>query len=82
MAFSSFKIYNKIDHKFENLTQNEHQAFLELIKLENIIIPKADKGNAIVLINKNEYVGKMEAILDDPSKFRKVEFKKMFKEVN
>ena len=35
LAFSSFKIYNKIDHTFENLTPDEHRDFLELIKLEN-----------------------------------------------
>ena len=69
LAYSSFNIYNKIYHKFENPTQGEHRSFLELIKLVNIFIQKEDKGNVIVLRNKNDYVGKMETILHDSSKF-------------
>ena len=78
LAFSSFKFYNKKDHKYENLTEDEHLAFLELLELENVIIQKADKGNVIVMINKNDYVDKMETILNDPSKFRKIDFEKNF----
>ena len=82
LAFSSFKFYNKKDHTFENLTVDEHQAFLELLDLKNAVIQKADKGNVIVLINKTDYVEKMETILSDTSKFRKVVFGEKFKEVN
>ena len=82
LAYSSYKFYNKKDHKFENLTEDEHNAFLELIELDSVVIQKADKGNVIVLINKTDYVDKMENILSDSSKFRKVVFGKKFKEVN
>ena len=82
LAFSSFKFYNKTDHKFENLSIDEHNAFLELLNLDNIVIQKADKGNLVVLVDKTDYINKMEEILNDISKFRKVNFKKPFKEVN
>ena len=82
LALSSFKFYNKKDHKYENLTKDEYDAFLELTQLDNIVIQKADKGNVVVLINKTDYITKMEDILNDESKFRKINFQKTFKEVN
>ena len=82
IALSSFNVYNKKNHKFENLTQDEHQAFLELLELENIIIQKGDKGNVVVLVNKKDYIDKIEGILNDPLKFRKTNLNKTFKEVN
>ena len=38
IAFSSFKTYNKKEHKFKNISKAEHKAFSELLK--NIIIQK------------------------------------------
>ena len=50
IAFTSYKFYNNNDDKFDNITKEEHLAFLELIKLDNIIIQKAAKGNHGILI--------------------------------
>ena len=82
IAFSSFKTYNKKEHKFESISKAEHKAFSELLDLKNIIIQKADKGNVIVIIDKNTYITKMNSILDDDTKFRKVTFKKKNKELD
>ena len=82
IAFSSFKSYNKKEHKFENISQKEHKAFLELLDVENIIIQKADKGNVIVIIDKNTYITKMNSILNDDTKFKKVSFEKRNKELD
>ena len=82
IAFSSFKTYNKKEHKFENLSRSEHMAFLELIDLQNIVIQKADKGNVVVIINKSTYISKMNSILNDGTKFRQVTFKKKNKELD
>ena len=82
IAFSSFKTYNKKEHKFENLSRSEHKAFLELIDLQNIVIQKADKGNVVVIINKSTYISKMNSILNDGTKFRQVTFKKKNKELD
>ena len=67
IAFSTFKTYNKKSHKFENISQDEHQAFLELVRNDDIIIQKADKGNVIVIIDKMSYFTKIEIILNDES---------------
>ena len=82
IAFSSFKSYNKKEHKFENISKKEHRAFLELLDVENIIIQKADKGNVIVIIDKNTYITKMNSILNDDTKFKKVSFEKRNKELD
>ena len=37
-----------------------------------MIIQKADKGNAVVLRNRKDYISKMKLILADTSKFKKV----------
>ena len=50
-CFSSFRNYNKSRHKYENITEDEFNALLELKNLKNIIIQKSDKGNSVVLIN-------------------------------
>ena len=63
IAFTSYKFYNKNDDKFDNITKEEHLAFLELIKLDNIIIQKADKGNVVVIV--------------DTFKFQEVKFDKI-----
>ena len=74
IAFSTFKTYNKKSREFENITQLEHQAFLELLDLDNIIIQKADKGNVIVILDKTAYFTKMCNILSDEIKCNKVKF--------
>ena len=74
IAFSSFRMCNKRSHKFENITKSEHQAFVQLLDNDNIIIQKADKGNVIVIIDKMTYFAKMNDILSDESKFKKVSF--------
>ena len=82
IAYSSYKMYNKKDHKLENISQVEHKAFLDLLDIENLIIQKADKGNVIVLLDKNIYVEKINGILNDETKFVKVNFEKRNKELD
>ena len=72
IGLSSYRLYNKKDHRFENLTPSEYDAFLGLASNENLIIQKADKGNTVVIVDKLSYVQKMEALLSDTSKFSKV----------
>ena len=74
VGLSSFRLYNKKDHRFENLTEDEYEAFLNLKSNKNIIIQKADKGNSVVVNDRLEYVRKMEELLSDRSKFVKIEF--------
>ena len=82
IAYSSFKTYNSKDHKFENISKREHKAFLELLDLKDLIIQKADKGNVIMIIDRNVYITKMNNILNDDTKFVKILFGKRNKELD
>ena len=74
VGLSSFRLYNKKDDRFENLTEDEYEAFFNLKSNKNIIIQKADKGNSAAVIDRLKYVRKMEELLSDCSKFVKIEF--------
>ena len=41
----------------------------------NLIVPKANKVNSVVLVEKNMYFRQMEKVLDDATKFEKVKIK-------
>ena len=36
-----------------------------------MVIQKADKGNTIVILNKNDYISRLNRILDDISKLKR-----------
>lgn len=74
VGLSTFRLYNKKDHRFENLNRQEYDAFIELTNIDSIIIQKADKGNTVVLVDKDKYIQNMEEILSDVTKFVKVQF--------
>ena len=74
VGLSSFRLFNKKDHRFESLTEDEYEAFLNLKSNANIIIQNAGKGNSVVVIDRLKYVRKMEELLSDRSKSVKIEF--------
>ena len=74
VGLSSFRLYNKKDHRFENLTDDEYEVFLNFKSNKNIIIQKAGNGNSVVVIDRLKHVHKMEELLSDCSKFVKIEF--------
>ena len=51
VGLSSYRIYNKKDHRYENLSLEGYDDFIKLGSNESIIIQKADKGNSVVIIN-------------------------------
>ena len=69
-AFSSYKDTGKTFEK--NLPKAEFDALKILLKNKDLIVQKADKGNAVVILNRKDYVCKMKNILNDSSKFDKV----------
>ena len=79
IGLSSLRFYNKKDHKFDNLTKEECEAFLNLKNNKNIIIQKLDKGNSVVVNDRHSYINKMEKFLGDTSKFVKIEFNRKHK---
>ena len=68
--FSSSDTFKKNKPK-TNLTGIELQALNFLLQNNDIIIQTADKGNNIVVIDKNAYKKKMKAIISGRSKFGK-----------
>ena len=52
-----------------NLSNDEIQALKELKNDRSIVILRADKGNAIVIMDKKDYMNKVKEILNDQRKF-------------
>ena len=73
LRHSAFSWYKDTSKSFEkNLPKAEFDALKILLKNRYIIIQKADKGNTVVILNREDYVCKMKNILNDSSKFPKV----------
>jgi len=72
-ALSSFRFYNA--NVPQNLSDEELEALEKLSKNNNLIVQKADKGNSVVLVDKDVYIRHMENILKDNTKFEKVKIK-------
>ena len=53
-----------------SIPENLRKAAKELKNNENIVIRKADKSSIYVILNKNDYMDKLNLILSDTSKFK------------
>ena len=71
-AFSSLISFDKNKPK-NNLTKAELHAVNSLKQNNDIIIQKVDKGNTVVIIDKEAYKAKMKSLISDPSKFKKLD---------
>ena len=69
-AYTSFKQISNISEK--NISKEEVKALNNLVKIKDIVIQKADKGNNIVILNRSDYISKLSKILEDTSKFKRV----------
>ena len=69
-VYTSFKQVSKISEK--NLSKEEVKALNNLVRNKYIVIQKADKGNNIVILNRSDFVSKLNKMLEDTSKFKKV----------
>ena len=72
-ALSSFKQYNKSPQ--QNLSKEELVALASLSKNKDIVIQKSDKGNSVVIVDKETYIKRMENLLSDERKFERVTLK-------
>ena len=59
-------------HQSKNISRNHIQAAKELRDNHSITIRRADKTAAFVIIDKEEYTHKMDTILSDTTKFRRI----------
>ena len=63
---------SKIDKTGFPLSDVEIAAIKELKRNKEVIISRPDKGNGVVIMNRAEYVDKMNVILADDSKFERL----------
>ena len=70
VAFSSFKRYNFL--KELNLSKSEYDALKNLSANKDIVIQKSDKGNSVVIVNRDDYIKRMQDMVNDESKFEKI----------
>lgn len=71
--FLSFDRYNFL--KELNLSKPEFQALKKLKLNQDIIIHKSDKGNSVVIVNKDDYLKRLTDMVADESKFEKLNVK-------
>ena len=72
-ALSSFRQYNKSPQ--QNLSKKELAALTSLSKNKDIAIQKSDKGNSLVIVDKETYIKRMENLLSDQRNFERVTLK-------
>ena len=66
-SFENFKFKDKL-----NINPEELKVSKDLSLHREIIIQKADKGNSPVILNKCDYIKRMNEILSDIDKFKKL----------
>ena len=76
IALTSFRNYPNGTNKPDNLSSNEFTALKNLANNNNLVIQKADKGNCIVILDKDVYLQNVESIISDTTKFEPVTFSK------
>ena len=73
MKDAAYDCLYSYDPKVEqNLSADESNALKSLLNDKSIIIQKSDKGNSVVILNKTDYTNRMEELLSDQSKFRRI----------
>ena len=75
-SFENFKFKDEL-----NITPDELKALKDLSSRKDIIIQKADKGNSVVILNKNDYIKRMSEMLSGIDKFKKLIVKHCVKTV-
>ena len=55
-AFTSYSAFNKDNSPPSNLSKNEFESLCKLKNENNLVIQKADKGNTIVILDKDSYL--------------------------
>ncbi|VDQ09362.1 unnamed protein product [Trichobilharzia regenti] len=69
MVDISSHLQNVRIHQKNGLSKQPHAALEELIQKDNLIIPKPDKEEGVVIMNKSDYQNTMNDILKEQSGF-------------
>ena len=71
-AFTSYSAFNKDNSPPSNLSKNKSESLCKLKNENNLVIQKAEKGNTIVILDKDSYLKSVETLLKDSSKFKSI----------
>ena len=71
-AFTSYSAFNKDNLLPFNLSKDEFESLCKLKDENNLVIQKADKDNAIVILDKDSNLKSFETLLKDSSKFKSI----------
>ena len=66
---SSYKLLNDNCKYENNLSSEELSSLKTLTRNKNIVIQRADKGNTVVIIDKDKYIQGVKNVISDSSKF-------------
>ena len=72
-ALSPYRNYN--NNVPQHLSKEDFLALQNLHKNKILVIQKSDKGNSVVVVDKADYLDKMENLLNDTQKFEKINLK-------
>ncbi|MGL4493779.1 MAG: hypothetical protein ACRCT5_13160, partial [Tannerellaceae bacterium] len=73
---SCYQYRHACDKKWNILTKSHKEELKKLQSNKDIILSRPDKGTGIVLMNKVDYISKMNFILNDRNKFQLLEDEK------
>ena len=71
-AFASHSAFSKDNSVPFNLSKDEFGSLCRLKNENNLVIQKPDKGNTIVILDKDSYLKSVETLLKDSSKFKNI----------
>ena len=57
------------------MSQAEFNALQQLSSNKDIVIQKSDKGNSVVIVNRKDYIERMQSLVNDNTKFEKLNVK-------
>ena len=63
----------KHNNNRNNISNNDRHALKSLRNNQNLIIKKADKGGCIVILDSNDYVKKITALLSDSQTYSSID---------
>ena len=70
IAYSSYFNYNMSRSSLSNIPREQYVALVNLSKNKDISITNPDKGSGVVILNRTDYIKKMEEIVNDTTKFK------------
>ena len=70
--FTSYSAFNKDNFPPSNFSKDEFESLHKLTNVNNLVIQKTDKGNTIVILDKDSYLKSVETILKDSSELKKI----------